>query len=150
MTIITTTSRRAILAGAGALPALAVPTALAAPSGRLLTGGLASDDRTLVTLGEKLLSAMRIEHEADAADRLDNNPISDLAVERAYQACSAIVDEIEGLHASTLEGLGVKALAISWCHNSETPIEFTDSQMTDVRLAQSIVMDLLRGATVRS
>ena len=58
-------------------------------------------------------------------------------------ASGAIVEQIEGCTATTIDGLRVKALAVLWCHGWNLE-ELTDHQTTDIRLAQSILRDLLR------
>ena len=61
--------------------------------------------------------------------------------------CSALVDRIEQIPARTLEGLMVKARAISWCNSGEEidPDRFCPypGATTDGRIAASIVRDLL-------
>jgi hypothetical protein len=67
--------------------------------------------------------------------------------ENARDRVSRIVDEIEALPAYTMGGLRVKARAIWWCHSGEASISFGELHpTTDLRLAQSIVVDLLRNA----
>jgi hypothetical protein len=45
--------------------------------------------------------------------------------------------------AETWEGLQVKAVALSWCHSGEQNLQLTKDQPTDIRLAQSIIRDLI-------
>jgi len=61
----------------------------------------------------------------------------------AIKACCAIAEQIEQCHATTIDGLRVKAAAILWCHSGEMKIELSPEQTTDVRLAQSMLRDLL-------
>lgn len=67
---------------------------------------------------------------------------SDEHINAACRRTSDVVDRIETIHATTLEGLCLKALAVSWCYSSG-PIEFDDNPTTDLRLAQSIIRDIL-------
>jgi hypothetical protein len=49
-----------------------------------------------------------------------------------------------GLRANTLEGMQAKAIAVAYCRcGEEGELELHDQQTTDVRLAQSILADLL-------
>src|SRR5262245_48661073 len=114
----TTTTRRAVLAGAES-----------------------DDDSDLLVLGNALDETDRrfLALCGYAAGRGGD-------VDAAWAAVAAVVDKIEAIPAHTLEGLRGKARAISWCHSGERPIEFQDDPTTDIRLAQSIVADLLRAA----
>ena len=63
--------------------------------------------------------------------------------EAANEASGDVVHRIEKASARTLDGLLVKARAVSWCVCGE---EFTPDEgtTTDVRLAHGIVEDLRR------
>lgn len=64
----------------------------------------------------------------------------------AYRLASLVVDKIEGTPAKTLQGLRVKAKAVMWCHGKpwdRNKVQLTDDPTTDMRLAQSIVHDLV-------
>jgi len=67
-------------------------------------------------------------------------------VEAAFDRYSAIVKQIEAVTPHTLEGFGVKALAIQWCHCGG-PVDLStgpahENPTTDIRLAHSIIADL--------
>lgn len=109
------------------------------------------DDALLLELGARLeaawaserrqLSAVRVRRDVDTP----KHKRDDREFEARYKATSGIVDQIEVLHAHTLEGLRVKARAISWCHSGDPVILFDDDQnTTDLRLTQSILNDLMR------
>lgn len=65
---------------------------------------------------------------------------ADKAAQDAYEAAARIVDEIEGSAARSLEGLKVKVEAIRFCRTGDLADE--DCGGTDMRLAQSILLDL--------
>jgi hypothetical protein len=88
-----------------------------------------NDDRALIQLGEKLEQAWS--HQL----RRDN--------EAAYVRVAEIVRKIASTPARSLEGMRIKARAIAWCHAGEAPIFLTENPTTDVRIAESIVADLL-------
>lgn len=63
--------------------------------------------------------------------------------ETAAEVTGGLVHRIEVAPARTLDGLKVKARALSWCHCGE-PIDFRNGQdTTDARLANSIIAALL-------
>jgi len=97
-------------------------------------------DNRLITLGDELEKARAQEK---TISRDETAP--DSKVERAYARVANIVRKIEAEPAQSLEGMRVKARAIAWCHGDE-PIALKDEPTTDVRLAQSIIADLLRTA----
>lgn len=138
----TTKTRRAVLAGAAALPALAAPAALASISPEIPIFA----DADLIALGRRFELAwadqLRIESVYNQATNDDEDLGSDF--EAAYIRVSTIVKDIENVPATTVAGLYVKARAISWCWGGDQHITFSDDQTTDVRLASSIVMDLLK------
>ena len=129
-------NRRAILAGVAAIAPVAALTA--APA-------LAAPDAELIALGERLRAAWS----ADKAtiDRLRgiDTHAAYAEIDASIAACSAIVADIESMRATTLEGVKVKALAVSWCHSGE-PFDdesFSEQATTDVRIVSSILNDLL-------
>ena len=70
--------------------------------------------------------------------------VSGREFETAWRRCQKLVGKIECCRATTLEGLQVKALAVLRCHSGETELDFADANSTtDLRLARSIVLDLL-------
>lgn len=75
--------------------------------------------------------------------------VSDEACEAAADATSAIVQKILATPADSLDGLRVKARAISWCFDGETfdPAELTNGgtgAATANRLAASFIEDVFR------
>lgn len=65
------------------------------------------------------------------------------AIDAAAADCSATVAKIENLPATTMEGLKVKAAAFLWCRSGELDFELSPHRTTDVRLAESILRDLI-------
>ena len=129
------TPRRAFLRQLAAASVMVIPTAVeaAAPSA----------DAELLALGERLRRAWLEENEACA---LNDGVSNEDSINGVFFARSgAIVDEIEALPAVTLAGLKVKALAFSWCHCGEDiDVNTFNDKTTDVRLAGTIVRDLLK------
>jgi hypothetical protein len=104
-------------------------------------------DAELLSLGAELDRAWAQERATFAAmeDRSDNESAE--LMEAAYKATSAVVRQIEGLRAATLEGLHIKARAALWCHNGD-PAAFDGEddlagRATDTRLCFGIVGDLI-------
>ncbi len=95
-----------------------------------------ADDATLLALAKPFMDAR-------AAVRAADRRGSDVDVEAACARASAIVAKIATLPARTIEGLKLKAAAVAYCHAGQRKIKLTRNQTTDVRLAQSIVADLL-------
>lgn len=127
---------------------------LGAAAGTVLTTGAAvavaahvnaHPDAELIALGRELEEAWENEKAVYAAWEGICTHDSDAICEEANKASSAIVDRIEACRARTLEGVRVKALAVSWCVCGE-PFEddtFSDQKTTDVRLASAVLRDLL-------
>ncbi len=90
-------------------------------------------DAELVRLGRDL-------NEAWQAERL----AGDEAVEEAVLRCCDIVMRIEGQPATTFAGLGIKVLALSWCHDGD-PLAWASlcASTTDRRLVASILNDIM-------
>lgn len=124
------TSRRAVMAGlAGTVIAGAAPAAILDDS----------PDAALLALGEALDAAWLAEQEDDARYRRTG----EWGDEAIFQRCSALVDRIARTPAYTLDGLRVKAKAISWCHSGECiDLEPRYEHTTDMRMAHSILRDL--------
>jgi hypothetical protein len=107
-----------------------------------------SPDAELIALGAELRTAWAIERDAYSRHEGNDTPEVEEMLGAFVTATKAVVDKIEALRATTLEGLKVKALAISWAHCGE-PIEDRDFAFnhqyvtTDVRLVASIIRDLL-------
>ena len=98
-------------------------------------------DATLLRLGDELDRAW-----AHEKALIDSKTWGD-TYEAAYNVTSRVVDQIEKQQAKTLEGVQVKVRAVMWCHQGEK--EDAESfrlshyqRTTDVRLAESIVLDL--------
>lgn len=127
-----TTTRRALVAGAAMLPIAASVAVIPAPA----AADSAHPDAALLDLGRQLTEAWREERALT-----DESPEAEHEIDAAYEKCSAIVKKIEPLSASSIEGLRVKSLAILWCHDGDT--DLWDCYSTDMRLAKSIVRDLL-------
>jgi hypothetical protein len=104
---------------------------------RAATIPVTTDDAELIRLGDELQKAWA------HAKALEDDETG--AFEQAFQACGAIVDQIERCRASTFAGLRAKALAVHWCHDGAEIIELSepDHQTTNIRLAQTIIRDLL-------
>lgn len=115
-------------------------TAVASPQDVLAEGAM-SEDSVLLALGGHLQKAWTEQR------RLEGTGIE---FEAAWNEVSAVVGRIETLPARTLDGLAIKALAVSWCHSGEWPIELKDDPTTDIRLAQSIITDLLRAGAPKN
>jgi hypothetical protein len=118
-----TTTRRALLQGSIATIPIASPLSVAAAS---------SPDAELIELGQALSAAWADERNAP-----------DDAFEAAWHRCHVIAGQIEACTARTKDGLRVKVLAILWCHCGELELKFTDAMTTDLRLARSLLLDLL-------
>jgi hypothetical protein len=92
-------------------------------------------DGKLIQLGAAFEAAWSAERALDGADH-DR-------FEAAHQATQAIVDQIEKLPATTLKGFRIKARAVAWFHLGED-IELSGSRaLSDTRLAESLIRDLL-------
>jgi transposase InsO family protein len=101
----------------------------------------------LLQLGKELSAAWTAERQTETLLRRDA-PAAEF--ERAYRRTSRIVRKIEKTPAHTLEGLRVKARAVSWCHSGDKISIKTqcanargDLHTTDLRLMRAIVGDLL-------
>lgn len=133
MADITNITRRTALK---ALPfegaAVAIPVASAAPL----------VDQALLELGTKFEAAFAAEEPL----RLATNDTDDLTVWNAWEAASSlteeIVNEIERMPATSIEGLRVKARCILWC-SGDGSVSISDGKTADYRLAQQIVTSLL-------
>lgn len=85
-----------------------------------------------------------VEHLLDTAKTIEDEE----PWEAANLATQKVVDEIESMKATTLEGLRLKARAVQWCHGNDTVDLRCDQDTTNLRLATSIVEDLLRGVAL--
>lgn len=93
-------------------------------------------DAELITLGNMLERAWSEERTSGGS-------------EDAIDAGSAIADLILRIPAKTLNGLFVKAHAVAWCYGDEEVTLTNVTATTDIQLAESIVLDLLRMARAR-
>lgn len=119
-------TRRSFVTNAATTASVAAPAAVMAPIDL-------SPDAELVRLGRDLNEAWQTELLADEE-----------AVGEAVLRCCDIVKRIEGRTATTLTGLKVKALAVSWCHDGD-PSNWTrcHDATPDRRLVSSILDDIL-------
>ncbi len=119
-----------------------------ARSARATSTGSDADER-LLRLGSQLEAAWAEQSRLDRhflsgeAKAPEKDPAGDAAADAAYNRTSRIVNRIEAAQARTIAGLRVKARAIAWCHHGERPVDLMERPTTDVRLAQSIIADLL-------
>ena len=135
-------TRRTALAASVTLPLLPV-SAFATPS----NGAVAADpptvtaDAEIIGLGAELDTAWARER------ALGDSDDSGEAFEVAWFATAAVVAKIEQHQAHTLEGLRVKARAVMWCHQGDEmdgeQFSLSEQQTTDIRLVESIVLDLV-------
>ena len=111
--MMTNTTRRAVMAGLAAAPVAGLPA---------IASGAAGDDATLLELGRQLEAAMA---HLNFAYSLIPDFDDDVAVaaerfaHEAHTRTGEIVDAIIETKATTLDGLNVKARALSWCHGGE-------------------------------
>lgn len=98
-------------------------------------------DAELLRLGDELLEAW---------GREGDDGLDEAAFSAAFARTGAIVDRICALSPVTLDGLIVKAIAVSWCHSGDTVTgdtvtgeSFDEHPSTDMHLCASIVRDLL-------
>jgi hypothetical protein len=98
---------------------------------------LSSPDAHLLTLRSALLDAWEAERRLYAE--------GDERWTEAADRGAALARQMVELRAFTLAGLQAKAIAVAYCQtgDDETEIILDDQQTTDVRLAQSILKDLL-------
>jgi hypothetical protein len=106
------------------------------------------EDAPLIFLGRLLDDAVAQGNEAWAAnDCYGTAETNDLA-QIAFRRTSAIVDRIEALQATTLEGLQVKFRAIVWCFGEDaiTVENLTEDlhPTTDIRLIAGLLQDMQR------
>ena len=120
-------------------------SALLAPLGAAAAAvpGIGSDVE-LLALGDQLAAAETKMNAFEAR----NPDCTDEELDEAMAPARSIVDRIEHMEAHSLDGLTVKARAISWCNSGEEidPDRFCPypRATTDARIAASIVRDLLR------
>jgi len=106
------------------------------------------DDAEIFRLGAEIEAAWRREDEliAAAKDASEEAPEHG-ALEAQVDIAGDLIDKLLKLRAGSLEALQVKARAIAWCQaGSNEAITILDPDRpaaTDMRLAQSIIEDLL-------
>ena len=105
--------------------------------------GPASADAALVALGEELEAAWAATTAAYEKYRDDPSLEAGVITDVADKAAAAIVHQIEAVPASTIDGLRVKARAVQWCYDADPVDLAVDRSTTDLRLANSIIRDLL-------
>lgn len=91
---------------------------------------------------EAWAAEMAVQHVLTTAQ----TPADEEPWEKANLATQKVVDEIEAFHATTVEGFRLKARAIQWCQADEEVDLRCDQDTTNLRLANSLVRDLLQGA----
>jgi hypothetical protein len=126
-------TRRTLVAGAAVL---AVPAAVAAT---------AHPDAALLALEIDFDAAWGRERAVYEAWRSICSDAADAATDAACDKTSGVVQRIIDVPARTLDGLRVKARAISWCSGGDD-VDLDVQGTTDLQLATSIVRDLLRVA----
>lgn len=104
-------------------------------------------DAGLIELGRRLRAAWAAEKATYVKWGDLTVPEADREITAAFDSVLAIVDQIERIPATTLEGVRVKALAVWWCCSGEPfddgTFSFNGSPTTDARLASAIMRDLL-------
>lgn len=128
----------------GDLLGMITGAAAQSPAAAVLTPAHA--DAALLELGRRLTVAWAATRALEEKWRLEGgppfSPEANREFEASYEAASAIVHKIRDATATTIDGLRVKATAISWCQGDEETI-FDEAATTDVQIAESIVRDLL-------
>jgi hypothetical protein len=126
----------------------AIGFSLAAFAAGLATPALASTpnpDAELIALGRAMEAAWIEEKRAFAADEDDST-----LAQQALLQTGTIVDQIEAVRATTIEGLAVKRRALAWCFagGPVTAEELCDQEFptTDFRIIASILDDLSAGS----
>ena len=133
--------RRTFKNGLAAMPLATLPATLASEAELLRLGA------EFELAWDRQAACERATAPADSPD--DVHDALYAAFETAYHATSAIVDKIEGIKATTLDGVLVKLRACSWCHSGE-PFDgsflWDDPRCpatTDFRCAEGVLRDLL-------
>lgn len=125
-------------------------TEAGSPGADAASTGDAHPDAELLRLGKRLDELWAVERLAGEAHRVAKDWATDDAFMEAVRLSGEVVDEIEDLTATTLEGLQVKVRACSWClagasfddHTFGDKSILNPGPTTDVRLASSILRDL--------
>lgn len=106
---------------------------------------LPSPDHHLLVLDRSLDRLHAAFGKLSVEKRNDHSDAANVSIDDAYTACCEVTRAIALLPAHTFEGLLVKARAVQWCHCGEptTAENLNEHATTDVRLAASIIRDLL-------
>jgi hypothetical protein len=101
-------------------------------------------DAELIRLGHELEAFWKAENAVYERLKGDTSDEATAQTTAANRLTFDVVDQIEALSASTLEGVLVKVLAVSWCHCGDALEDdmFSDQNTTDVRLVSAILRDL--------
>ena len=117
---------------------------LAALPASLPASAAAHPDAELIRLDADLTEAWRFEDAVRHEFAGRSTHETDACVEKAIEAGLAVVARIRAVRAATLDGLRVKARAVSWCYGGD-PVSFDeDHSVTSEHLMAGIVTDLLR------
>jgi hypothetical protein len=96
-------------------------------------------DVKLIALGERLKLAWAAEREVVAT--APDTRAGDALIAVATKGTGTIVQKIEVLQATTIDGLKVTVLALGWARGGKLdPPYFSDESTTDVRLIDSIAL----------
>lgn len=102
-------------------------------------------DADLLALGREMERLWIAEVTTLATYRAERTPKNEALSDAAYEETMAVVERIATLPARTPEGLRVKARAVAWCNaldGGTFDIDY-NGETTDIRLAMSMVRDLL-------
>jgi hypothetical protein len=134
-----TTRRALFVGGAAAIIAGSVAGTAAAST---------HPDAELIALGREFEAKWARERELYKPEVIAHSLAAEQASDEAYFATAAAVERIEKLPAHTMEGLRIKARAVSWCHGGEyVSMGGSKYPTTDIRLDQDIIEDILRMTT---
>ena len=100
---------------------------------------------TVAELAKRFEEAWAAEKAAEHTLKAAQTPADEKPWDDAYAVTQKVVNEIEAMQATTLDGLRLKARAVQWCYGTDVIDLRCDQDTTDLRLATSIVEDLLRG-----
>ncbi len=127
--------RKSISRGHALAGAVAIPSAAPNP------------DADLIQLG----AAFEAEQTRYAAFFAEHTDTTDDEADAACRPCGDLAGKIQALRATTIEGLRIKAMALRWCWSGEEGGDLDLSsrygmKTTDMRLASSIILDLITQA----
>jgi hypothetical protein len=107
---------------------------------------LVTPDADLIALEKELDGASANERAVYAENEHDDSGEADARCAEAYERTANVVEKIEALPTTTLDGLRVKAKCVEWCCAGD-PKGVTFGNTTDVRIAAHIVRLLLGAAS---